>query len=132
MDGPADPPTAAAVPRSAAAAKTGRRLRWPTLSPRVGCLAVWVVGVAPVAYSLLLAGCPPFARWVSARLAAVFPPPDSPPFFVPWLAPGPAGSVSEWLSNFEPGQTMVYLIFVAALMLFSMAVLVRDEQAPQR
>ena len=118
MSAPADPPTvAAAAPQKAeVATPKRRRFRLPGLSRRVGCLAVWLLFLTPVIYSLLLVYFP--------RLEAPLGPGHP---LQPWLARGPADSLGAWVANVDPGPTMVYLIFAAVLALLTVAAFVPDE-----
>ena len=120
MTTPSDPPTVAAAPPKAESEARGGSRRWPRLSRRVGCLAVWLLFLTPAIYSLLLVYFP----LLEIQLSPLEGPPHP---LQPWLARGPANSLHEWIANVDPGPTMVYLIFAAVLVLFSVAVFVREE-----
>lgn len=126
MNAPADPPTVVAAPQEATTAKGKRRQsRLPTVSRRVGCLAVWLAFLTPAAYSLLVIFVPALGHWLVEKTPA-------PPLVKQWLSPGPARSLRQWLDNVDPGPTMVYLIFAAVLVLFSVAVFVREESSSRQ
>lgn len=96
-----------------------RRRLLPAVSRRAGCLVVWLFFLTPAVYSLLLVFFP------SLEIRPPHP-------LQPWFARGPANTFSEWLANIDPGPAIVYLIFAAVLMLFSVAAFVRDEPRPQQ
>lgn len=117
------PPTPTAPASTPSVVRESRRTR---ISRRFGCLAVWLVFVTPVLYSLLLVYRPALGFWLADHLSWR-------PHFVPkWLEPGPARSLDQWLGNVDAGPTMVYLIFAAVLVLFTLATFVRDEPRPPR